>query len=280
MCPPLRLCYLVLALLALSSTGVGATERQVELPLASGVVATASYSEGGGQARPVLILHGFLQTQNFFTVKRLHDSLSGDDYHLLSPTLSLGIDRRAQSLGCEAMHLHALDDDVEEVRQWVTWLHQRHGKPVVLIGHSAGGLVLTRYMQAFPQAPVEQAILISLSDLRGAALSEPAAGSGAASDDQALTHFQLGFCQRYLSTPAAFRSYRDWNALRVLAVLQQSASRVAVILGSADDRIAPAWRQQLISGGVRIVEVEGADHFFDSAHEFDLLDAVESLLAP
>lgn len=242
----------------------------VELEVHKGIIGNALYSPGDDDAQPVLILHGFLQTYNFYTVKRLHDSLADAGYTVMSPTLSLGIDRRQQSLGCEAIHLHSMQDDVEELSQWVDWLHKRHGKPVMLLGHSAGGHVMTRYLHDFPQAPVGKGILVSLSYLRGDLIPpDRAEGMG--------TH-SLGFCQKYPSTGEAVNSYIKWGAEQMLASMKGFRNPVAVILGSSDDRIEPSWRNTLKEGGVRIINIDGANHFFDSAHEFDLLEAVEELL--
>jgi len=49
---------------------------------------------------------------------------------------------------------------------------------------------------------------------------------------------------------------------------------VTVIYGDRDERIDKAWIENLRSGGVAVRPVAGANHFFDLAHEFDLLDEV------
>jgi len=235
-----------------------------------GITASAHYTPGDEEAVPVIILHGFLQTHSFHTVQRLHDSLAESGYALLSPNLSLGIDKRKQSLSCEAIHTHDLDMDVGELAHWVEWLHRKHGKPVVLIGHSAGGVVITRYLETKPESPVNRGVLVSLSYLKG---SDKGKAMGPLGD------YKLGFCETYPSPPAAFRSYVDWDSSKMLQALQNAHGRVSVILGTADERIGKDWRGLLTEGGVRIVNIEGANHFFDSAHEFDLLEAVEEVLS-
>ncbi|MGB0721174.1 MAG: alpha/beta hydrolase [Gammaproteobacteria bacterium] len=272
----MRTLLLLIAMMPFLTVGgaYARTTQTVEAPVAPGVVARAAYSGEGHETggNPVLILHGFLQTHDFFTVRRLHQSLADADYPVLSPTLSLGISGRAQSLGCEAVHLHTLDDDVAELHHWVQWLYGRQGRPVVLIGHSAGGLVITRYLEAYPDAPVARAILVSVSDLLGGERAD-------ARTEGDLEEFSLGFCQRYVSTREAYNSYSRWDARSMLDAMIGFRGPVAVILGSADDRIDVSWRNLLRESGIRVVNVEGADHFFDSAHEFDLLEAVEGLLA-
>ena len=95
---------------------------------------------------PILILHGFLQTHHFPTVRQLADSLAGLGYPVLTPSLSLGLHRRNTSLACEAIHAHSMQKDAEEVGHWVDWLQRRYQRKPVLIGHSAGSVTLLAYL--------------------------------------------------------------------------------------------------------------------------------------
>jgi pimeloyl-ACP methyl ester carboxylesterase len=235
-----------------------------------GITAGANYTPGEPDAATVLILHGFLQTHHFYTVRRLHESLAESGYTVLSPTLSLDIDKRKQSLDCEAIHTHDLETDVEEIAHWVNWLNDKIGMPVVLLGHSAGGMVMTRYLDSYPESPVSHSILVSLSYLLGEDKGHQTGPLG---------EYKLGYCETYPSPPAAYRSYVEWDAEKMLLALRNAGARVSVILGSADERIREDWRDLLSKSEVQITNVEGANHFFDSEHEFDLLDAVEELLA-
>lgn len=245
----------------------------VELEVRPGVRAGAAYLAGEPGGRAVLLVHGFLQTREFSTVQRLAETLHEETgASVLSPTLSLGIDLRRRSLPCEALHLHRLDQDVAELAQWVEWLADRHRGRIVLIGHSAGGHVITRYLATHPDAPVERVILISLSYPVGRTPVDPPR------DQDAIGDYSLGFCLRYPTTPRAYRSYVDWGAERMLAAMQQTRMPVHVIIGSGDRRIRPGWIDTMRKGGVRVHIIEGANHFFDSAHEFDLDEMVESLL--
>ena len=238
-----------------------------------GVSATAEYRPGEPDRDPVLILHGFLQTRDFSTVSRLAETLADDGYPVLTPTLSLGVPDRRQSLECEALHLHRLDDDVAELHRWVQRLHRATGRAVTLIGHSAGGHVITRYLAEHRDAPLRRAILISIVPPEGA----PPAG-GEPADLEAMADYRLGYCQRYPTTPRAFHSYVDWGPDRMLTAMLDSPVPVHVVLGGADERIRPVWRERLRSGGVELKVIPGANHFFDSEHEFDLVERVEAVL--
>ena len=143
--------------------------------------------------------------------------------------------------------------------------------PAVLIGHSAGGHVMTRYLHEHADAPVASGILVSLSYLRGIEKGSPEGPIG---------EYSLSYCESYKTPIAAYRSYVDWGQEQMLAAIRAHTTPTTVILGSNDDRIESSWRQILAQGGVNVVNIDGANHFFDSAHEFDLLEAVETLLDP
>ena len=242
----------------------------VTLPVRANITATASWLPGDASKSPLLILHGFLQTYNFSTVNHLQENLADSDYPVLAPTLSLGIDRRSKMLGCEALHLHNLRQEVEELKQWVDWLYARHHKPVVLIAHSAGGKAVTRYLSLYPDAPIAQTILISFSHLKHLDHQHQPDGK--------IQSFALGFCKKYLTTEAYYHSYIDWGSTQMIDAIKHARHPVSIILGTADKRILPAWKKSLEEAGINIVYIDGANHFFDSTHEFDLFDTVEALL--
>ena len=245
------------------------------LPVRPGLIASANYSPGRDDRPPVLLLHGFLQTANFFTIKRLHANLAEQGYPVLSPTLTLGITQRAQSLDCEALHLHNLQQDVQELRQWVEWLTERHSQPMVLIGHSAAGLVISRYLSEGPHSQPAATILISPKYLRGDQQTSALPPDSAVPK---IGTYPLGFCNRYPTTPQAYRSYVEWDSQRLLNALQQMQPLPAIVLGSADDRLQNGWAGKLLASGLPVHQIEGANHFFDSTHELDLLEAIETLL--
>ena len=60
--------------------------------------------------------------------------------------------------------------------------------------------------------------------------------------------------------------------------MKQVGVPVYVILGGADRRSDPEWKKALAGAGANISVVDGADHFFSSMYEFDLIDAVQAVL--
>lgn len=253
---------------------------------AAGFVASAQFLEGDDESKVVLILHGFLQTKDFFTVRRLGEALHDQGYTLLMPNLTLGIDKRRQSLACEAIHTHSLDQDVSEIDSWVQWLHRKTGKPVTLIGHSAGSLELLVHLAGNPASPVDQAILISLVPF----LQGPIAKESEMDRQLALRHladererenihnYRLAFCDTYPTTPNNYLSYLKWNSNKTLETLNKSVIKPTVLLGGEDRRLGDDWLPALQGAGTEVIQIPGANHFFDHEHEFDLMDTVTQLL--
>lgn len=253
------------------------------------ITATANYrfnEEGAKDGQPLLIfIHGFLQTREFSTVKRLADSLFDNGYSVLSPNLSLGISNRNSSLACESIHLHTLADDAKEVNHWVAWAKQQGHNNIVLIGHSAGSVSITYYQHQYHDPAVKKAILISLTYFGPGrpAANETAENAATArqmidSGKQSIEIFGLNYCKRYATTPEAFMSYYLWGKEEILQTLAKSTIENNLVIGSKDSRIDQGWIESLQQADAKISMIDGANHFFDMTHEFDLVDTIESLL--
>ncbi len=259
--------------------------ESIKLTNASGNVISAGFSQGSNSASPVLVLHGFLQTSKFSTVSRLLTSLHDIGYTVLSPTLSLGISNRKQSLSCEAIHTHSLDTDADELKQWIEWLYKKTGKPVTLIAHSAGGPVILKYMEDSDAKYVNHSILISLSFYNTGIYANEnneyaeKALKAINSGTNPLDTYALSYCKTYPTDARAFLSYYNWNRVKTSAVVNKFSDRVSIILGTGDKRMDDEWKKQLQEQHKNITLIEGANHFFDQAHEFELTDAIEELLS-
>lgn len=250
----------------------------------SGLHATAELLPGEKEKKAVLILHGFLQTRDFFSVRRLGESLHDMGYTVLLPTLTLGIDNRQQSLACEAIHTHSLEQDMAEIGFWVDWLHQRSNNPITLIGHSAGSLELFSYLADEPAPPVNQVILISLIPFAQGPIAKESeaerqrAIQQLAKGDEEISNYRLAFCDNYTTTAQKYLSYLEWNGNKTLNNLNNLAIEPTILLGGEDRRLGDDWLPALKQAGAEVVEIPGANHFFDHEYEFDLLDAVQELL--
>ena len=279
-----KIIVILLSGLCLILCAIPVLAESIKLINTSGDVITADFSQGSINAGPVLILHSFLQTSKFSTVRRLATSLHNIGYTVLSPTLSLGISNRQQSLSCEAIHTHSLDTDTDELRQWLEWLYKKTGKPVTVIAHSAGGPVILKYMEDSDAKYVAHSILISLSRYNAGIYANEnneyaeKALKAINSGTNPLDSYALNYCKTYPTDARAFLSYYNWNKVKISAVVDKFSDRISIILGTGDRRMEHAWKKQLQQQHKNVRLIEGANHFFDQAHEFELTNAVEELL--
>ena len=256
-------------------------EQNIVLPLPdSKLNLIANYHVGEKDKPVIIVLHGFLQTKDFSTIQQLSSGLIDEGYSILRPTLSLGINRRKNSLSCEAIHTHHISDGVQELRAWVLWLKKQGHKNIVGLGHSLGNLYLLAYQENLSNPPLQDLILTSLTfigrDIEPAiwqALSNKA--------EQALrTHqispdkYRLSFCLKYITLPKAFLSYSQFNANYTANMVGRLKVPVHIIIGGKDGRIDINWVKKLSSGKTKIKIIEGANHFFDAEHEFDIQESI------
>lgn len=280
-----KLIHAVMGLLLLTSllTVAAVHAESMEIKLSSGLVGMADYRSGKPGFPAVLLLHGFLQTRNSPPMNRLADALSDAGYPVLVPTLSLGISRRNKSLSCEAVHKHTLQDDVQEIGYWVNWLASHNYKKIVLIGHSSGGKDILAYLSGAPNAGVGRAILASIVPIyvdaeqyrKVRAEKSLAPGQVASS----LRRFTIAYCKNnYAATLPAYLSYADWTGEFIMGKLGKINIPVDIVLGSKDQVLPPGWQAQLMRGRAPVHLIEGAGHFFDGEHEFELSDRVIEVL--
>jgi dienelactone hydrolase len=256
----------------------------VELKLPSGIVATAEYRPGKPSHPAVVLIHGFLQTRNFPLIAALTTDLADSGYTVLAPTLSLGVNRRAKSLACEAVHTHTLEGDAAEIAAWSNWLIGKGHKDIVLVGHSVGTSQITVYL-ATPRYPQpKMALLVSMSDNDNSNWAYnrdnymAQARKKIQSGDKSIDTYALSFCKKYVATPQSYLSYTQWDRSRVLKALKTSSTPVYVLLGRNDDRMNSDWPDKLKASGINVTLMEDTNHYFEGQSEFKLLDDLEARL--
>ncbi len=265
-----------LLLLLVSLFPLAAHAVVVHETLRPGISASADYLMGERDKPAVLLLHGFLQTRDSSTVATLANGLRDAGYTTLTPSLSLGIPNRMQSLACEAVHKHSMSDDVAEIRHWVLWLKARGHRSIVLLGHSFGSLQTLAYLTADADPAVKAMLGISLVEAK---IGEtPRAALIAQLEDQVqrkqrtLVSQTLSYCQKYTSPAAYLLSYVRWDQPRTLQALKQSPVSVLLIMGGADANMGRNWIKALQHVQTPLIIVPDANHFMDGANEFSLLD--------
>lgn len=253
----------------------------IETKLPNKLHVTALYHQGEKNQPAVFITHGFLQTRNYLTVSSLSNSLIESGYTVLAPTLSLGISHRKRSLPCDAIHTHTMEDDVSEIAFWIDWLSKNQKNKIILIGHSYGSLQNIVYASKKPNPSVKGIIATSLVDVEHVLGVDQVysqiktAREQIKQDKTKLNNYKLSYCKKFVSPPRVFLSYSEWTKKRILSVMPHINIPVDVILGSKDKRMGGNWPKLITEKGARLIIIEGANHFFDAEHEFDLLETVQ-----
>lgn len=259
-------------------TVTSAQAQRVAIAIDGRLTAAAEYIAGQWDKPAVLILHGFLQTHEFPIVRQLTQHLAEAGYTVLAPTLTLGIADRKQSLACEAINTHTLQDSVREIDTWVRWLKKRR-TPIVLIGHSFGTIYLLNYLEGRPEPGIGKLIGISLIE-GGLSMADNARRQAllqklhrlAENPSPSLVKQAFSFCKQYQSTPRGLLSYMEWSPDRIVASIENSKLPMAFIVGSRDDRLGPDWIRRLQATPAHTYVIDGANHFMDGQHEFDMLE--------
>lgn len=235
----------------------------------------------GETDRAVLFLHGFLQTYRFPTVARQVDALSVSGVPVLAPTLSLRVPYRLQSMPCEAIHAHSMDDAVAEVAHWVAWLVDRGYEEINLVGHSAGAVQLMAYLEHGGSPAVTQVITVGLTELgREMGLEAVRPTDSEMVADSEIRGYSISMCgnNSYRTTPEAYESYARWNASRILQLIRSTETPITVIVGEADARMPMDWAAALAEAGAQVETIDGAGHFFGAEYEMDLADVLRDLI--
>lgn len=263
-----------------------ALSELVETKLPDGVIAMANFHSGLNTKPAVIVLHGFLQTYHSPPMSSLASNLSSRGYTVLSPTLSLNINHRNQSMACEAVHIHSMEGEVDEVSYWVTWLNNKGYKNIVLVGFSSTGNIAAILLSARKTQPsIKQLILVSLNPL----FSEPgerqkllgSLNSNRNKMSKKLEQLSLGYCKKnYTTTAKNYLAYAQYENKKVLALISATSVPTEIILGTVDTILPANWSAEIagLNSRSHVTFIKNANHFFDDTYEFDLAEAVENTL--
>jgi len=279
---PQKICVLLLLWWLLPTT-LQAEEISVALP--GGLKGLADYHPGTPKKPAVLVLHGFLQNHLFSTVRLIVDEVADAGYPVLSPTLTLNIDQRQNSLTCDAIQNHSVKQATQEIRAWVGWLKQQGHTQIILIGHSTGSDNLLSYLQSDTDPAILAFIATSIGPMESWRHPEEeqrqlaAARAAAKKGDSSLKKFSLGFCRNNYMAPANdYLSYMQWRRKWILHQLKTSRVPTTAIIGQADSWVPPDWSNTLEQQGIPLVRIKDANHYFSGVSEFDFQAAILSLV--
>ncbi|MDG6774051.1 alpha/beta hydrolase [Thiomicrorhabdus sp. ZW0627] len=245
------------------------------------LTAEAEYQTGNPDKPAVLIMHGFLTTNQFHTIKATVQAFHDAGYTTLAPTLTLNINKRRQSVKCNAIHTHTLEQDQLEISEWIDWLEKKGHKQIILVGHSSGSQELLALLASRKDPFIKLAIFTSLFYLNGEELgTNPAELDYSKKALEAKNNqphkYSFLFCHNnYYATPESFLSYQKLDRQYILEQLRNLEVPNYTIMGSEDKRyksVGNNWLDELKQTGTNLVIIEGANHFFSSEYEFDLQD--------
>lgn len=283
--PQLRFRQITGLLFALWLLPAAATAEEISLQLPDGLTALADYREGAASKPAVLILHGFLQTYHFSTVRLIADEVSDADYTVLSPTLTLNVDQRRTSLSCDAIQNHTVEQATVEISAWVDWLKKQGYTRIILIGHSTGSNHLLSYLHSQRDPAVRAFIATAAGPIdswqhpdesrRQLAEAEAAVAAG----DKGIKQYSLGFCRHnYAAPPKGFLSYMQWDRARIVGDLKTIPVATTVVLGQADQWLPPDWADTVERAAIPLVRIKDSNHYFSGISEFDFQAAILSLV--
>jgi len=264
-----------------------ASADEVVLSLSNGKQGVADFRPGSKEKPAVLLLHGFLQTNQFSTIQLMADELATSNYTVLAPTLTLNISQRRNSLGCNAVQNHRADDSRREISDWFAWLKKQGYPRIIAIGHSSGSMRLLHYLSEKPAILPQQFIAVSIGPINSQ-LDSPKmqqhirqAKEHISKNDPQIDHYSLGFCRNNYAAPAqAYLSYIAWNEQWVLQRLQNSPVPIHVVLGSADSWVPAGWAATLSSQAIPHTLLDGAGHNFSGTQEFEFQELIVNLVTP
>lgn len=280
-----RLSYIALFLLV--TTFQVKANNVVHTISALDIKADAEYVVGDVDKTAVLILHGFLTTNRFHTVVAMAQALQNEGYTTLTPTLTLNIPQRQNSIKCNSIHTHTLERDVIEVTEWIQYLHDKGHQKIVVLGHSSGSQELIELLNNHLDLGIKAAIFTSLFYLTGEELgilpNEVHYAQQALKEKRNQPHkYSFLFCKaNYYATPKSFLSYLKLDRHYILDSLKNLTVPSYTIMGAADKRyqtVGENWLTELEKTGTHLIKIDGANHFFSSEHEFDLHDALIQIM--
>ena len=274
------------ALLILLLVSRSAMATHIEEIMPSGLLAHAEYFQGDQDKPTVLLIHGFLTVHSFGLIQNISNELLDNGISVLSPTLSLGINKRNTTLDCDALHLHNMDNDLAEIDWWANWLINKGHKNIILIGHSSGALQVFHYANTYPHAEFSQAIGISLIPFERISQKELVdsvnlARTMIAANDSSIRNFTLAYCIENYAAPAAdYLSYASWNSKRALDTLRKLKPKLksSIIMGGNDIPVYPGWVEDMKKTGTSVSVIPGANHFFSAGNEFELYEQILELI--
>jgi pimeloyl-ACP methyl ester carboxylesterase len=243
-----------------------------------------------------LIIHGTWAHNTMEIVAALQDLLGEQGIASLAPTLSLGVDDREGFLPCQSPVTANYTAALGEIDHWVRLLEDQGWRDVVVVGHSRGAAQVALYQARLARPAVKRLTLLApmvwRADQVSAAydqrsqtpLREVMANASQSPEANLLGPYRLLNCDRAQAPASTFLSYYDPAVPKhTPAILQDVTVPTTVYLGTEDTVAVWSTEDKTLARSnnrVRIVEIEGAGHFFRDLYLDDVVDDLVEINAP
>lgn len=249
---------------ALAAAGGLARADTVTRPIAPNIVGLAEYlaPAGPGGRGPVLVLvHDVASHKDAELVRRFRNALAARGIGVVTPTLTLGVDRRAGTMDCRRTQVHRLDQALPEIGEWVAFARDTRAGPVFVGGIGMGANLVTRWQAKNPEPGARGLVLVDVepdggqaaraADFQsrtGAALTSVLAEAQSMHDSQRGTK---GFdvpaflvCAETRVSAETFLSYYGPDPERdTLALVRRIGRPTMLVAGGADPKIRDLSRR-------------------------------------
>jgi pimeloyl-ACP methyl ester carboxylesterase len=290
---------MVLLMFAVAADSLG---EEIQLPM-GGLVLNANLERAGKEGwtdGPVILMtHGTLAHGGMEIMRGLQAMFRDRGVSSLAINLSLGLNERRGMYDCATPHVHEHTDAVAEIGAWVEWIEGQGVSEVALLGHSRGGNQVARFAAQRHDPKIKAVILVApsiwreesaLADHRkrygkelGPALERARALVRDGKGDTLMEGVNFLYCENTRVSAAAFLSYYEPDPrMDTPRLIPHVDVPVLVFAGSEDTTIGPGLIEEVepLADGdrVRLVVIEGADHFFRDLYSEDIADAVADRL--
>jgi pimeloyl-ACP methyl ester carboxylesterase len=243
----------------------------------------------------LILVHGTLAHNRMEIMQAQQTLLAERGVSTLAITLSLGINDRKGMFDCAQPHRHGNAQAAGEIAAWVDWAAQANAAKIGILGHSRGATQVAYYAAAGKlPASVQKIVLAGPTTFdRGRAATEFKARfkadfapliakaeaqvkDGKGAEMMAVPGFM--YCPNASVAAATFADYHAADGRNDAPALLAKLPRPTLLVVAGGDEIVADLPQRLATAtkpaGLKVVTVDGADHFFKDLYGEDLADAV------
>jgi len=282
----------------LLGVSASATAEEVKIP-GSGLTLNGEMTMARGKTLAdgvVILLHGTLMSNKVEMIVGLQKALAERGVNSLAVNLALAIDDRHGNYDCQLPHRHRQADAVDEIAAWVEWLKGQGARNITVAGHSRGGAQVALYAATNDDAAIARYILIAPAVFNAAesaqsyeasfktklapilAQAETLVKDG--KGDTMLADTAVLYCPATSVSAASFVSYYADDGKKDAPTLVAGVKKPTLVIAAGKDTIMRDVEKLVVPEPprVRLVTIEGADHFFLDLFLDDLTDRIVDYL--